>query len=228
MSRAIIIPAAGIGKRMEANKPKQYLLLRGKPLLCYTLEIFRAYEHLVLAVEAEMQTQVQKDIVEYFNFPKTWKVITGGKQRQDSVYEGIKALHSSCNFVCIHDAVRPFVKPKQVEELFSVAEKTGAVVFAARVKDTLKKANAENQIAATVDRASLWRAQTPQVFQLSLLKKAFEDAYANNVYGTDDAMLVERLGHVVSLFEGNDFNIKITTPEDLDIAELYVEYFSQK
>jgi 2-C-methyl-D-erythritol 4-phosphate cytidylyltransferase len=161
---------------------------------------------------------VEKDIVEKYHFKKVLKVVRGGKMRQQSVWNGLKAIRTECSIVIVHDGVRPFVTPKMIEHSIKVAEETGAAVTAVQAKDTVKRA-VKGKKVQTLPRDEIWLAQTPQTFQFPLLMKAYQKANQEEISGTDDAFLVERLGHPVTLIEGNYSNIKITTTEDLAFAE---------
>ena len=205
MKTAAIIAAAGIGKRMGAGKPKQYLELAGRPIICHTLDRF---------VEAEFKTE----IVDQFGFPGYWLIVAGGDVRQRSVYNGLKAT-SEVDVVMIHDGVRPFVTKSQIEQLAQAALDKGGCILASPIKETVKRVDAEGLIKETVDRSDLWGAKTPQAFKRSLLMKAMESAFKDDFMGTDEASIVERLGEKVSIVEGDSRNIKITTPSDLIVAE---------
>lgn len=152
------------------------------------------------------------------------KVVAGGTTRQASVYEGLKAA-TGADLVAVHDAVRPFIAVKVIERCINRAEETGAAAVAVPVKNTVKRAEKSRRVLETVDRSDLWQVQTPQIFQKSLLKKAFEYAREQEFVGTDDASLVEHLGEDVYLVEGDQRNIKITYPEDLELAELMIQNF---
>lgn len=217
MQFSVIIPAAGIGRRMGGKEPKQYLCLGEKPLICHTLERFRRFEEVIVVVESGKIDQFSMEILEKYDFP-AWKVVEGGEKRQDSVRNGLTALETDCDVVLIHDGVRPFVSPVLIEEVAKVAAEQGAAILAVPVRDTIKRVSGTT-IGATVDRTELWQAQTPQAFRLDLLRTIFAAAYRDGYYGTDEASLCERLGEKVTVVRGDDRNLKITTPQDLAIAE---------
>lgn len=220
MKVSAIIPAAGMGIRMGSDIPKQFLLLDGKPILHHTLSALdqcSIVDEIVLVVSAQEMGKSQPPIQD--SYPKVTKVIAGGRERQDSVYNGLHSLGSETDIVVVHDGVRPFVSADIIRETVEAARDFGAAITAIPVSDTIKKVNEEGLVERTIDRSGLWRIQTPQTFQASLLEEAFKRAQADNFYGTDEGALVEYLGREVKVVLGSEFNIKITRSEDLVLGE---------
>jgi 2-C-methyl-D-erythritol 4-phosphate cytidylyltransferase len=220
MKVSAIIPAAGMGIRMGSNVPKQFLLIDGKPILHHTLSVLdqcSIVDEIVLVVSEREIGKAQQQIQN--SHPKVTKIIMGGEERQDSVGNGLESLDSETDIVVVHDGVRPFVTPDLIRETVEAARDFGAAITAIPVSDTIKKVNEEGLVERTVDRCGLWRVQTPQTFQVSLLKEAFAKAQAENYYGTDESSLIEYLGREVKVIPGSEFNIKITRSEDLVLGE---------
>jgi 2-C-methyl-D-erythritol 4-phosphate cytidylyltransferase len=224
MKVAAIIPAAGVGRRMQHNTPKQYLTLGGKPILANTLAIFENMPEIaeitVVAQPAALDF-CQNQVINPFGFKKVLRLVPGGKERQDSVYNALKVLHrqNDWDLILVHDGVRPFVTPEEVRRVIRTAEEHGAAILALPAQDTVKKVNREGRIQKTLNRQDIWLAQTPQAFHAAIVWRAFLEAYGREYYGTDEASLVEALGVPVMVEPGSPFNIKVTTPEDLIMAE---------
>jgi 2-C-methyl-D-erythritol 4-phosphate cytidylyltransferase len=220
-----LITAGGKGQRMQSSTAKQFLLLGGKPVLAQTIAVFEAClfvdEIFVIAPQDEM-AKVQTDIVEKYQYKKVLKVVRGGRTRQQSVWNGLRAIKSDCAWVVIHDGVRPLIAPQLIEAGIMEARQTGAAIVAVPARDTVKRLGPGGKLQ-TLNREEIWLAQTPQIFEFSLLCQAHHKANQDKFTGTDDASLVERLGHPVSLIPGDYGNIKITTPEDLTIAEALIK-----
>lgn len=219
MSTGAVIVGAGSGKRMGTNRNKIWLPLNGKPVLAHTVERFVRHpdiHEVVLVVSerdyAEAEAYVKK-------LPAQVTLAIGGKERQDSVRAGLAALSEQCTDVLVHDAARPFVTESQIAALVKEVRKQSAVIMAVPVKDTIKIVDSSGTVESTPARESLWAVQTPQAFRLSLLREAHQAALQANRVGTDDAMLVEWLGHPVKILAGSYENIKITTPDDLWFGE---------
>lgn len=226
MKNSVIIVAAGSGKRMKSAIAKQYIELKGRTILSYTVETFEKSDYIdeiILVTSSEAIDYVNENIVQKYNFKKVKAVVEGGKERQDSVYNGLKNVSNDCDVVLIHDGVRPFVGDSYIAKLESIAMELGACVLGAPVKDTIKVCNSEGYITDTPERSTLWLAQTPQCFKYDIIMKAYEKAYNEGYTGTDDSMLVEKTGVKVKMVEGDYNNIKITTPEDLYIGEVILE-----
>lgn len=214
-----VVVAAGRGSRMGMRESKQYLMLEDKPIFIHTLEAFDRHPEIaemVLVTGGQDVDRCRSWIAE-FGMTKQVQVIPGGAERQQSVYQGL--LHISAPWVLVHDGVRPFVTREQISACCEAAIEHGASVLAVPVKDTIKQADGRGWVASTLDRRVLWAIQTPQAFRRDDLLAAHERAEREGFTGTDDSMLVERLGLPVKLVEGAYSNIKITTPEDLDYAE---------
>lgn len=226
---ATIIVAAGTGKRMNSAIKKQYMEINGKPVLYYTLKAFEESrtDAVVIVTGADEVEFVKSEIVERFGFQKVCSVVPGGKERFDSVYEGIKCLCGTTGveykYVMVHDGVRPLCSAEMINRIIDNTVSIGACVAAVPVKDTIKAVDGNERITGTCDRSCLRQIQTPQGFEMKLLKNAYEAMYADKSEGndpiTDDAMLVERYtSHPVECVMGEYSNIKITTPEDIAIA----------
>ncbi len=216
MKICAVIPAAGFGKRMGGSVPKQFLLLDGKPVLAHTLAVFDQCAEIDSITLVAPEAELEEARGEWMNsWPKIRQVVKGGKERQDSVYNGLQSLDADAEIVVVHDGVRPFLTSDMLCESIDAARETGAAVVAIPANDTLKRVSEDGWIRDTVDRSGLWRVQTPQTFQVPLLKKAFEKAKLDGFYGTDESMLVERMGGAVKIVPGSERNIKITRPEDL-------------
>ena len=216
----VVIVAAGTGTRMNMGINKQFIKLEGKEIIYYTIEKFyknKNIEDIVVVVKEEEAEFFRKKILDKYNF-KNIKIAYGGKERQDSVYNGLKSLDKNCDIVLIHDGARPFVSDKIINKSIEEAKENKAVVVGVQVKDTIKVIDNDNNIVDTPNRSLLWAVQTPQTFDYNLLIKSYEDAFKDNFYGTDDAMLVERIGYKVKMVEGSYNNIKITTQEDLNLG----------
>jgi 2-C-methyl-D-erythritol 4-phosphate cytidylyltransferase len=218
MKVSAIIPAAGQGTRMSAGVPKQFLLLNGRPILEHTIGAFQnsgLIDSIVLAVpEQDFELQRQR----WLNDTGI-TVIVGGEKRQDSVYNGFKALPQETEIVLVHDGVRPFVTKEIIGRTIEGARNHGAAITAIPVNDTIKRVDVDGRVDRTVDREGLWRVQTPQGFGYELLGQAFEMANADSFYGTDEASLIEHLGKTVIVVPGSELNIKITRQEDLILSE---------
>ena len=217
-----IIPAAGQGQRFGGAK--QFLNLAGKPLLLHSLEVFEASPRIemICLVVPEGDLKRANDLIRENGFRKISKILPGGLERQESVKIGFEALSPS-DLVIVHDAARPLVTPELLTRLIKGAEEFGGCIVGTPTRDTMKRVNAGGIVQETVDRAGLWNIQTPQAFRYDLLKRAFEAAVRENFVGTDEAMLVERLGVKVKVIDGGGVNLKITTPEDLQIAEALIK-----
>jgi len=217
-----IIVAAGRGKRTGHSTKKQFLSVGSKPILAYTLDVFDSIDRvdkIILVIPRGWKRYCQKEIIEKYGYRKEIEVISGGARRQDSVACGLALVSSDYEIVIIHDGVRPFVSRKMIVESIAKARKFRACVVAVPVTDTVKMVNREGVIERTLPREHLWRVQTPQTFQLSLIKKAYAKALKDKFYGTDDAQLVERMNKPVKVISGDYRNMKITTREDLILAE---------
>jgi 2-C-methyl-D-erythritol 4-phosphate cytidylyltransferase len=214
---------------MEGKK-KQFYLLGDKPVLAHTLDQFEAcplVRSLLLVVSEEDMNYTLKEIVEKYKYRKIVQIVPGGKRRQDSVKNGMDALAKVVDIVMIHDGVRPFVTRAMIEDSIHSAERFGAVVVAMPVKDTIKMSNPDGTVLKTLERESLWQAQTPQTFQAKVIREAYAKATDDGFVGTDDASLVERLGVKVHILPGSYTNMKITTPEDLILAHLFLKMKAQ-
>ncbi|MFC1511375.1 2-C-methyl-D-erythritol 4-phosphate cytidylyltransferase [Candidatus Margulisiibacteriota bacterium] len=215
MKTIAIITAAGSGKRM--GQPKQFLELAGKPMLEWTVAVFekcKAIDEIILVVNSEDVPRAKE-----LKFSKIKQVVAGGKERQDSVFNGLKALPDDAEIVAIHDGARPMVTVEIVEKAIEEAKHSGAVVVGVPIKDTIKQVRSKQyEVGSTIDRTQLWAAQTPQVFKKDIILKAYQEG-AGKHQVTDDAMLVEKLGNPVKMVMGSYQNIKITTPEDLKMVK---------
>lgn len=218
---AVVIVAGGKGTRMKSAESKQYLLLENRPIVVHTLQLFQHIPeiHEIILVVGEFDIERSQALVNEYQLTKVSQIVKGGLQRQDSVYEGLKVLSKEIEWVLVHDAVRPFVTQDQVLACWHKAMNCEAAVLAVPVKETIKVANEQGYIVSTPPRDSLWTIQTPQAFRLELLLDAHQVACQDGFLGTDDAMLVERRGIPVSIVEGDYYNIKLTTPEDLVWAD---------
>ena len=217
-----LIPAAGMGKRMGKAVAKQFLPLGDKPMLAHTLLIFQRAaeidEIIPVLSEEDMETCL-RDIIEQYHITKVKTLVVGGKERQDSVANGLQKLDKDTSIVMVHDGVRPFVTHEMIKESVDLAKKGECVVVGVPIKDTIKEVDDKGNVRHTLERSKLWAIQTPQTFPVKLLKKAYDDSRKRSICGTDDATLVERMGGKVRVIMGSYDNIKITTPEDLIVAE---------
>jgi len=219
MKTQVILAAGGQGSRLNASIPKSLVLLKGKPLLVFSLEVFELCPLIdsVIIVAPEQKLSDVERAVGDFSYTKVNRVVPGGMRRRDSVANGLKALNRETEIVLIHDAARPLISLKLLEQSIIACQKESAVITAVPIKSTIKRVNSENLfVESTLDRRLLWEVQTPQVFQKHLIVNAHREYPDMDV--TDDAYLVEMTGQPVRVIPGSYRNIKITTPEDLVVA----------
>ncbi|OEC00049.1 2-C-methyl-D-erythritol 4-phosphate cytidylyltransferase [Lysinibacillus sphaericus] len=219
MQYEVVLPAAGSGKRMGAGRNKLFLELLEKPILIHTLEVFEQDENCTgiwLAVKPAERAVIQK-MLENYGISKVKGLPDGGAERQHSVHACMKEM-GQVDIVLVHDAARPFITRDIIANLVQSAHNFGAAIAGVRAKDTMKKVR-NGIIEETVDRESLWMIQTPQAFRFDLIVEAEDVAEKVGFLGTDEAMLVERLGHEVHIVESNYENVKMTTKEDLLFGE---------
>ena len=217
MNTAIIV-AAGSGKRFGGEKPKQFLEILGKPLIFHTLERFEncpVVNEIILVLLAEEIENFPKS-----EFSKLKKAVAGGATRAESVFRGLQSVSEKTKIVAVHDGARPLISSEEIAETIAKAHKTGAACLVASVNDTIKEVSGE-KIVGTIDRRKLRRALTPQCFRREILEKAFAGADMSEV-ATDECFLVEKAGYEIAVVEGSARNIKITTPEDFRLAEIWL------
>lgn len=201
---------------------KQFLSLGGQPLIVHSLRVLQAspaVDEIILAVPRSEMEYCLTHIVNPHHFTKVTKVVPGGQERQDSVRHALEEVQAEADIVLVHDAVRPFLTERMVDDVIRAAKANGGAIIALPMKDTVKQVGADHVIERTIDRRPLWLAQTPQAFRRDWLLAAHRKAHAEGVHATDDAYLVEWAGHPVSVVEGSGENIKVTRPEDLIIGE---------
>ncbi|MBR2852406.1 MAG: 2-C-methyl-D-erythritol 4-phosphate cytidylyltransferase, partial [Anaerotignum sp.] len=220
-----VIVAAGKGKRMGTDISKQFLPLCGKEILTHTVEVFEKADRIrdIVLVTGTDSLQDVQDMVWEYGWQKVISVVAGGKERQDSVWNGLQAVSEDTEIVLIHDGVRPFVTEEILDLSIETAVEMGGCAAGVPAKDTIKVCNSENIAVDTPDRSTLWQIQTPQTFRKELIVKAYEQAKAEGFLGTDDASLAENSGYSVKVIMGSYRNIKITTKEDLLIGEAFLK-----
>jgi 2-C-methyl-D-erythritol 4-phosphate cytidylyltransferase len=217
----VLVPAAGSGRRMGKATAKQFLPLGAKPLLAHTLLAFQRspeIDEIIPILSSEDMEACLRDVIEPNHLTKVKTLVVGGRERQDSVYNGLRKLGPDAEIVLVHDGVRPFVTAAMIEQCIEHARKGDCVAVGVPLKDTVKEVDDRGVVRATLERNRLWAVQTPQAFPAGILRQAYEDAYARKLSATDDATLVERAGYEVRIIMGSYENIKITTPEDLVLA----------
>jgi len=226
MRTVAVLAAGGSGVRLGGALPKQFLELAGRPLLAHTCERFArcpSVSGMVLVLPAEGFAEHRDRMHAWADGTKLLAVVPGGRARQDSVWNGLQAIPSALDgVVLVHDGARPLVSEALIEATAEAAARYGAAIAAVPVQDTLKEVGADDVIQRTVDRRRLYRAQTPQGFRSEILRAAFERAIADGFYGTDESALAERIGVAIHLVPGSEKNIKVTTAEDLLLAEHYL------
>lgn len=224
MNIALIV-AGGSGQRMKTAQRKQYLDIGGKSVIAHTILAFeecRKIDGIVLVLPPEDISMVSQLVLPELKLDKPVQLVPGGQLRQDSVYNGLQHIAPPCEMVVIHDGVRPFVSPDQITTCIAGARESGACILGIPAFDTLKRVTVDGNIEATLNRRSIWLAQTPQVFRIDLIKEAHQRARKDNILGTDDAALVERMGIKVKILPGTRRNIKITTQEDLEFSKAII------
>ena len=220
-SVSAVIVAAGNSTRM--GTPKQFLPLCGRPLIAYTLAAFEscaAIGEIVVVARHEDRARLQ-ELASAYGITKLSAIVCGGDTRQQSVKNGVDAC--SAAFVAIHDGARPLITPDLIEQVVQAAVQYGAAAAAVRTKDTVKIADENGMIMSTPDRATVWNVQTPQIFERTVFERAWENAAQHGLSVTDDCQLAEAIGQSVKLVEGSYRNIKVTTPEDVAIAEEWLK-----
>ena len=223
-----IIAAAGAGTRMASDRPKQFLLLAGTPVIFHTLKVFEqcdSIQEVIVVLPAE-ESAGFLSMAGKIGLRKVARVVPGGATRAESVKRGLMSIRSAtAEIVAVHDGVRPFVTVEEISNTVAIAQTDGAAILVAPVTDTIKQVS-DGSVAKTLDRVGLRRALTPQCFRYELLREAYQRADVNDPSLTDESALVEQLGHRVSVVEGSARNIKITTAEDLEIAEGLLKRFA--
>ncbi|MDK2896898.1 MAG: 2-C-methyl-D-erythritol 4-phosphate cytidylyltransferase [Candidatus Atribacteria bacterium] len=224
-----IIVAAGVGERVNSVVPKQYLPLMGKPVLAHTLDAFEncpAISEIVVVISPFHREIFLQEVMGRFSYKRVREFVFGGSTRQESVYQGLKVIkeRGESQFVLIHDGVRPLISQNLLKRCIEGVREHQAVCSAVPCVDTLKFTRDGKTIEQTLDRTKIWRAQTPQAFEISLIWEAFQRAEEDGFAGTDDASLVERLGKPVYFVTGSEENLKITTPEDFLRAEEWLRW----
>jgi len=221
MKTVALIAAAGKGQRMRGKMKKQFITLEGMPLLLYSLKAFEEFEgieHMYLVLDEGDFEYCRGEIIQKYGITKVSQLIPGGERRQDSVWNGLKAMEGHCDTVIIHDGARPFISHDILKRLTAAMKDVQAVVTAIPAQDTIKRVDGKGVVVDTLQRNTLFHIQTPQGFHYSIIKEAYKKALEEGIQGTDDAYFVERMGIRVKIIEGSSFNIKITTPEDIDLA----------
>lgn len=219
---AVAIPAGGIGARFGGRLPKQFVAVGGRAILAATVARFARHPRVATVVVAAPWAHVERArrLLARAGGRARVLVVAGGATRQESVWRALQAVPGDPAIVVVHDAVRPFVTRRLIDAVIGAAERTGAALCALPVADTVKRVR-DGLVEETVDRSGLWAVQTPQAFRLALLREAHDKARRDGVVGTDDAMLVERLGHPVRVVPGSALNLKITTRDDLRRARAW-------
>ena len=218
---SVVFPAAGQANRMQAGLNKVFLTLAGKPMLLRTLLTFSKVSEvgeLIIAVGAD-EVEPVTYLISRVNGLAPWQVVEGGSERQYSIRNGLELVSEEADIVLVHDAARPLIRRETIEELIRVVRAEGAAIVAVPEKNTIKIASEDALVVSTPPRSTLWQVQTPQGFRKDLLIEANRRADEDNFLGTDDASLVERIGAKVHIVKGEYSNIKVTTPEDMIIAE---------
>lgn len=219
------IAAAGMGKRMNMGINKQFLSIGNIPVLAHTIKKLEQSKYIDFLIIIIKETDILylSDIINKFKINLDYKIVYGGKERQDSIYNGLINMPPETDIVLTHDGARPFVSVEKIDEAIEKVNETGACVLANRVKDTIKVSLDGETVDYTPNRNMLWQVQTPQVFERDILLKAYNQAYAEDYYGTDDCSLVEKTGVKVKLINNSYDNIKITTKEDLHFAKTLIK-----
>jgi 2-C-methyl-D-erythritol 4-phosphate cytidylyltransferase len=218
---AAIIASGGVGKRFSSSSKKQFCKINGKPLLYWSILPFQKspfINRIVIVVTGEDMAYVRKAIVEKYKLTKVDCLIEGGRERQDSIFNGLRFMGEKPDYVFIHDGVRPFVKLKEIREALKAVRKGKGVIFATRARNTIKRVKANGSIIETIPRGELWEAHTPQVFDYDMILGAYKKAYRKKIYSTDDASLVEAIGKSVNVFPCSNENMKVTYRSDLKSA----------
>lgn len=226
LSTSAIIVAAGKGSRMQSDIPKQFLLLKGQTVLFHSINKFLAAKNVSEIIVVVADEYLKSDFVQK-SLPKSEKLITlvsGGKTRQESVWNGLQKVQSDNEFVLTHDGVRPLICSVQIDAAISQCQNHDGIIVAVPAVDTLKKVDG-SKIIDTIDRSVIWQIQTPQIFKKEILQKAFENANQDNFLGTDESSLVERISDDVHVFQGNKTNIKITVKDDIAIATAIMDNY---
>jgi 2-C-methyl-D-erythritol 4-phosphate cytidylyltransferase len=213
---AVVIPAGGLGRRLGSRTPKQFLRLGTAPILALTVEHFTRHPQVtrvVVAAPAAYLPRARRALSAVDHQARV-QVVAGGSERQESVWRGMQAVPAGAAVIVVHDAVRPFITRALIDRVIAAARTGGAAVCALPITETVKRVR-DQVVEATVDRSGLWAVQTPQAFRAELLREAHEKARRDGFLGTDESMLVERLGQPVAVVPGVADNVKITTPDDL-------------
>jgi 2-C-methyl-D-erythritol 4-phosphate cytidylyltransferase len=219
---AALIPAAGSGRRLGGAVAKPYVPLGGREILARTLEVFErctAVHEVWVVVAAEQCDYCQRALVDRYGLRKIQGLVVGGAERQESVWQGLQRIAPSVDLVVVHDGVRPFVTATLICQTLQGAAQHGAAITAVPLTDTLKRVSEAGQVETTLPRERLWRTQTPQAFRRDLLYEAFQYAHRQGLVVTDEAGLIEAFGHPVYVVPGAEYNVKITTPDDLYLGK---------
>jgi 2-C-methyl-D-erythritol 4-phosphate cytidylyltransferase len=222
----VVIAAAGTGSRMKSKINKQYMLLNSRPVLSYALDVFENYDaidEVIIVAHPRDLEYCEREIVGRIGYRKVKKVIPGGEKRQDSVRAGLMELDKDTKYVAVHDGARPLLTSALLTRLLKGAEEWGAAIPGIYARDTLKMVDRDGFVSNTLDRSSVVSIQTPQVFRFDELYQAYKMAYEEGFVSTDDAALFEKYIGRVKVVSGDYQNIKITTPEDLIIAQSFVD-----
>ena len=224
----VVIAAAGTGSRMGGKVNKQYMLLNKRPILTYSLDSFEQsslVDEILIVAKPEETDYCRQEIVERYKYRKVSKVVAGGKERQDSAWAGLQELYNNgTDYVAVHDGARPLFSSDLLQALFTEAQQWGAAIPGVFARDTLKTVDHNNFVDQTLDRTCIIAVQNPQIFNYSQLYSAYEQAFRENFQGTDDAVLYEKFIGQVKVVTGEPANLKITTPEDLIIAESHLKF----
>lgn len=219
-----IVPAAGIGKRYGEGKNKPFVSLGNKPLLVWAVEVLQGLPEIIeiIPVVKEPDIKLCSRLFEDYKITKIRRIAPGGRERQDSVFHGLSLIHDKDSVVLVHDGVRPLIEPSVIKDALQQLNGCDGVVVGVPLKDTVKEVR-DGIVRNTPKRDLLWAVQTPQIFYYQALYDAYEKAMADSFYTTDDSALVERNGGKIKMFQGSYTNIKVTTPEDLLIAEVFLK-----
>jgi 2-C-methyl-D-erythritol 4-phosphate cytidylyltransferase len=226
MQCSVIIPAGGTGKRFGSELPKQFVELKGIPIIVRTIQLFdeiEEVESIIIPIHSD-HLELMQELVKTYKLHKVKEIVVGGIERQNSVYNGLNTNSAKeSDIILIHDAVRPFVSKELIKSIIEETEESGAVIPAMKPKETIKEIDNKRLVKKTINRDTLVSVQTPQGFWQDLLIKAFDSIKNSNFIATDDASLLEFIGFKVTIIEGEDSNVKITTPFDLKVAELLLK-----